>query len=311
MRHLLKLPILFIFCSFTLFSSCDKEEAKIPSYLKVDHFDLVTSEGEGSNDHRISVVWITVGEELIGPFELPCTVPILQEGIQKITLKAGVRVNGIAATRIIYPPFNINSKGSDVLNEDGEIITEVNLVKDSIVTVTARAKYNDNVKFLNIEDFEGVGNTMDTIQLTDTTKTPPIYTADFERIEDSTLVFEGKRTGYVQLTEETHEFVLKTVQDYPIPNSFGKTFIELNYKNEEPISVGYVLNGEFGSIIRNKLILNPTTEWNKVYVSISPTEDILSNDIQAESFYIYIRGELSDDNTTADIFLDNIKLISE
>ncbi len=311
MKQIVKLPYLISICSILLFNSCGKEEAQIPSYLNIDHFDLVTTEGQGSDSHKISVVWITVGPDLIGPFELPCTVPILKEGVQEITLKAGIRINGIAATRMIYPPFNIDSQGSDVLNSDNEIITEVNLVRDSIVTLNGRAKYHDEVAFLNIEDFEGIGTTMDTVQLSDSTKTPPIYTADFQKVKDSTLVFEGESSGYIGLTEEKHEFILKNVLDFPIPTTFGSTFIELNYKNEAPITVGYVLKGEFGSIIRNKLILTPTDEWNKVYVSISPLEDISSNNIDAESFYIYVRGVLTDDLTTADIYLDNIKLISK
>ncbi len=297
--------------SLLLLTACNKEEAKIPSYLNVDHFDLITESGQGTNSHKITVVWITIGTDLIGPFELPCTVPILKEGPQEIILKAGVRINGIAATRIIYPPFDVNSNGSEVLNSESEIITTVNLVRDSVVTVNGRAKYHDAVDFLNIEDFEGIGLTMDTIELSDSTKNPPVYTADIQTVTDSSLVFEGGESGYIQLTEEKSEFVLKTVLDYSIPETFGRTFIELNYKNEEYITIGYVLKGQFGSIIRDKLILNPTDKWNKVYVSISPLEDKLSNNIDADSFYIFIRGALSEDRSDANIYLDNIKLISE
>ncbi len=310
MSGLLKLTVILGICT-SLFIACDKEEAQIPSYINVDHFDLVTGTAEGSNSHKISVVWITVGTKLIGPFDLPCTVPILQKGVQEITLKAGVRMNGIAALRMIYPPYDVNSAGSDVLNENNEVISTVNLVPDSVIHINARAKYNDNVSFLNIEAFEGIGLTMDTLELKDTTRTPPVYTADLGIISDSTLVFEGEKSGKFHLNQETDEFVLRTVTTYDIPETFGATFIELNYKNEDIITVGYVLKGEFGEIIQSALTLNPSEDWNKVYVSINPLEYILKNDLDIDSFYIYIRGVLSDDKEEADIYLDNIKLITE
>jgi hypothetical protein len=305
--------LIFSLSIAALFSlaSCDKDEAQIPSYLNIESIDLETTANQGTDDHKISVVWITVGGDLIGPFELPCTIPILKEGEHEIVLKAGVRINGIAATRMIYPPFDEGSSGIEVLNSDNETISTITLIKDSVVSVHGIARYHDDVKFLEMENFEGAGLALDTIQLKDTSLTSPVYTANLTVTNEPSEVFEGQKAGYAHLTEDLNEVIIRTVSKFPIPESTGRTFVELNYKNTDYISVGYALTGNFGTIVRNKLFLKPTEEWNKVYVSISPLEDALSNNIDAENFYVFIRGALSDGETEADIYIDNLKVISE
>lgn len=77
----------------------------MPSYLYIEKIGLNTQYEQGTASHKITDAWVYVDETLIGAFELPATIPILTEGLKKITIRPGIKLNGISNTRAIYPYF--------------------------------------------------------------------------------------------------------------------------------------------------------------------------------------------------------------
>src|SRR3989337_3990814 len=87
--------------------ACNKEEP-IPSYIHIDAINLSTNYTiEGSSSNKILNAWIYIDDQSVGAFELPCTVPVLAVGSHEIKIQAGIKENGIDATRIYYPFYEI------------------------------------------------------------------------------------------------------------------------------------------------------------------------------------------------------------
>ena len=161
---ILLLPLLIIY-------SCSKDKflAEIPSYLNIESINLETESYEGSDSHNITDVWVTMDGNFLGAFELPSLIPILSDGEHEFRISPGIKVNGISATRIIYPFYEI----SDLFMIDGGVYNIVNsnilcLYRDSIITINATTSYKDNLEFLFIEDFEDAGLIIDTSENSDT-----------------------------------------------------------------------------------------------------------------------------------------------
>ena len=96
---LLSLAIIFVGC-------IDKDNSSgIPHIVKVNDFDLSTSFGQGADTHDVNEVWVYSSQDVLGVFPLPATIPYLDvdgNGTVDITILAGIKANGIAATRTPY-----------------------------------------------------------------------------------------------------------------------------------------------------------------------------------------------------------------
>lgn len=89
---------------FTTCSIVDPAE-DIPSYIHIDNITLSAIGNQGSSSAAITEAWIFMDGELVGGFELPCTVPILAAGNHSFIIKGGVKMNGLTSTRAIYPSW--------------------------------------------------------------------------------------------------------------------------------------------------------------------------------------------------------------
>ena len=96
--------ILYLLIAITFFS-CEKEEINtegIPSYIQINEI-VLEDESVTSN---ITDAWVYIDEQLQGVYELPANFPVLAEGKHKLRIKAGIKDNGIASTRVIYPLYS-------------------------------------------------------------------------------------------------------------------------------------------------------------------------------------------------------------
>ena len=81
-----------VFCAITSMFSCNKFKGnqEIPSYIYIDTFSLMTNyQMEGAATHNITDVWVYVDDNVQGCYELPATIPLLENGTHKLTLYAG------------------------------------------------------------------------------------------------------------------------------------------------------------------------------------------------------------------------------
>ncbi|PLW92191.1 MAG: hypothetical protein C0592_12020 [Marinilabiliales bacterium] len=270
-----------------LFStSCDwiNPSEEIPSYIQIDSIGFSVIGSQGSADQNFVDAWVYVNGESVGAYELPCTFPVLASGDVDIQVFPGILLNGISATRGIYPFVS-----------DFEV--SATLVEDSILHIYPTSTYNTDLEFEIIEDFESGGLVVTGSSLSDTT---------IERTSDPALVYEGSYSGVISLDEEHPVADIKTINDFVLPQSGAYNFIEMNFKTDVETAVGVIANIGTQSVYHPVMVLNTTDTWKKIYVNISP---VVTRESQASSFYIFIRAELPDGESTATVYLDNIKII--
>ena len=286
-----------------LFSACDKDKfnAEIPSYIHIESIEVETLSFEGSNSDKITDAWITMDGQYLGAFELPCTVPVLAEGEHVFTIYAGIKANGISAIRMKYPFYSkcdlyINQGEDYVLAEE----YRVNLTKDSLVSLKAITHYKENVNFLLLEDFEDAGSLFEASEDSDTS---------LVRVNTEDLVFEGAGSGAIFMADSVDFFELITSEYYEIPHLYNNTFLELNYRCNHPFKIGLQVRSDLGVNQYESLTINPSEEWNKVYVYM--TEQLVLANSQDE-FGLFI-GMPKDPTMEKEayFYFDNIKWLQE
>jgi hypothetical protein len=273
----------------TVTVSCENQEDEdlVPSYIHIDKISVSSNLTQGSNSSNITDAWVYLDETLIGSFELPATVPILSSGKQKITVRPGIKLNGISNTRAAYPFYT-------------GIVRELELVKDSIINITGNTSYERNTIFPWLEDFDSPSLSIDTSAKSD---------VSIAKTSDPQLIFNepgNLYSGLVTMTNDTSIFEVVTKDKFDFPENGGYIFLEVNYKINHPLVFGvyYSVNG--ARIQRPIVILNKTDEWKKTYINLS----VIKYDTpSAYDFQIFMGAEKEDGTENAIFLLDNLKLV--
>lgn len=262
--------------------SCDiiNPEEPIPSYIEISNFDLNTNHNQGSNSENIQDVWVYLNDNLQGIYETPATFPVIQEGFHKIELKAGIKRNGISASRSYYPFYT------------SYILDSIQLTTDSIISITPDITYNiSTIPF--IEDFENTGINLTSSGNSDTT----IIT------KNDIMSLEGNY-GLAQLNENQNIFECSTYENFVFSNS-QNVYIELDYKSDVQFAVGLYINTPLEIIQEPFIYINPKESWNKIYIDLSQQINLYSNAI---SFNIWI-GFTSAEQKIKNLLIDNFKVV--
>lgn len=278
LHTVLVLILLFIF-------SCKREPLDLtPSYISIDSIGLTNTSFQGTNSHSITDAWVYINDQVQGIYELPAKFPVLAEGMQKITIRPGIKINGIASTRMFYPFFQ-------------PIAYNINLVKDSTVKLSPVTSYHPSVVFAWLEDFEDGG-----ISIERTNKSQ----VDISKTSDPSEVFEGNYSAKIVLDSNRVMFECYTINAYEL-NGNAINFLELNYKNNYDLHIGVFAYKSGETVQRSVLVLNKTDVWKKIYVNLSNavTENITATNFKV--FFGILKGD--EDTEIPTVFLDNIKLI--
>ena len=290
--------LFLVIVAFSFFCSCSKEnfKAEIPSYLKINAIDLETDSFDGSDSQKITDAWVTMDGIFLGAFEIPCTIPILAEGEHEFAISAGIKANGISATRIRYPFYSICNL---FYNNATEQILEgkVNLYRDSTVTVSATTTYTDNTNFLFIESFEDPGIIVEPSTESDTT---------LQKTNIDSLVFEGYGSGLVELDSVNDFFELINSEFVTLNSIYNDNMLELNYKSDHSFKVGIaVKSSETGEINRfEALHIDSSSVWNKIYVHMTNQVNLGTT---SDEFGVFIGMKKRANVETATFYFDNIK----
>lgn len=260
-------------------------DGPVASYVWIDEFEINVSPGQGTAAQKITDGWFYANGEFLGAYSLPHEVPVIAEGLTEIQVFPGVKVNGIISSPDIYPFM-------------ARYEVDVDLQPERTDTVSPSTQYLSSVKFAFIEDFETGNAFVDDIDGDLETKVEPIGGPD---------VFEGERSGYIQLTADNPLIEvanLPILQDIPTNNS--AVFLEFNYKNNIQFAVGLV-GIDPGLPPQRSVVLglNTSEDWNKMYLELTPA-------LRASGFpayQIYITAVYEPGVGTAEIFLDNFKLV--
>jgi hypothetical protein len=259
-------------------------EATIPAYISVPSITLTTDYAtEGSASSNITDAWVFVNDDLVGVYELPAKFPVLKEGDVSVKVFAGIRDNGISASRARYLLYDPH-------------IEQVSLIPGETVEIAANVAYNAGVKFTWLEDFEGASSSF-------------LYNSFSDTVfnKQSITVKEGQSSGQIYLEEEMNFFEATSIPYTSIPMG-GTVYLEMDFITNENIFIGVYLDDEQFSYIA--LNTTDTDEWRKIYINL---KDAIRNRINANEVKIYIglkeEGTTFFMNDNPEAYIDNIKLV--
>lgn len=295
--HSMQLPVyqyskrlITILSFFGIASSCTKSSPdEIPSYVAVDSISINVTSAQGTASQKISDTWVYADNDLIGAFELPAKFPVLKSGSSDLSIFAGIKLNGINETRAPYPFYDRIKK---TVTLERETVTNLGHLK---------FKYAENTKFAWKEDFEEYNLSLDSTARSE---------INFTRVQlaelETAFPFENnKYAAKVIIPENDRVFECQSHDAFSLPTDGTSVFLELNYKSNNAFTVGLFVNGSITSQ-RSVLIVNPSPEWNKIYINFTPT---LSSNLGGSTFRIFFTAIKSTDEPNAEIYFDNIKLL--
>jgi hypothetical protein len=281
--------ILFVPALLGIMASCEliNPEESIPSYIHIDSLSVNTASNPeyGSSSSKITDAWIYIDDNIAGAFELPATIPLLFSGKHKVTIKAGIKVNGISGTRAVYPFYETYT-------------ASVNLVPDSMITINPVLNYNSYTVFEWKESFEDGGISLDPTAFSDTT---------IDKTSDPSKVFEGSFSGIIHLDASHDFFQCKCLDSYTLPTNDDPVFLEMNYKTNNEITVGLYANGSSQTERLDMLVLNKTDQWKKIYINLKSA--INRTSVLSPTFQVFFEIQKNSDVSEAEILFDNIKLL--
>jgi len=270
-----------------LAASCSKTgyEVDRPSYLEINSIDLTSVLAtEGSDAHRIIDAWVFIDDISIGTFELPATVPLLEEGDHKVNIWGGIKVNGISTDRGIYPFY----KSYEISHY---FTTGATSTLNPIVT------YHSNIQFAWIEDFD-LGSSMVKSGLSDTMMV--LKSVD-------TMASLGLKSAVVYLDQTNNYFEARTSQGYFTPPQGLPVYLEISYKTENQFSVGVYKHTVNGTEKVNAFLnIRANSAWNTMYIELT---DYMKVHTDAISFEVYFSATLEAGLASSTIYIDNAKLI--
>ena len=285
-----KIYLLALIPLFTLLG-CQQDDLT-PSWLVIDDISLSTNEvTEGSNSDGITDAWVYMDDQALGIFELPARIPILAEGEHSFIIYAGVKDNGISATRVRYP-FYTRYEAS------------LNLVKGQELEINPTVYYKSNVQFELLEDFEDVGIEFYSAPESDTA----MFSIDDTNYPD--IVKYGSRCGAVFINETDSLFKAFTNTNLKLPQG-EDAYAEIDFMNTNSMIVSLIAQNSGGSQEQPPIVLfNPQNEsemvWKKIYVNL---KENVSFEVNATSFELLLTSILDEENSTGIIYLDNIKVL--
>jgi len=273
-----------------LASSCIKNNPD-PAWLEVTKWSLVAnpnSENQtGELTHNFSEAWVYIDDKIVGVFEVPFKIPILQSGNVNIKIYPAIKNNGIAATKKIYPfveVFEVNA----------------NLVQNQTLTLNPITRYVSVTKFW-IEDFEDPAVKI----ITD----PNSQTA-LSQGSDPLILEYGNNYGEVNLNLTDSTWVAFTEQ-LPYIQIGKEVYLEIDYYNTNALITGLIAISPSSVINNQNVQLNPqdpaSVKWKKIYIDL---KEVVSNSSAQADFRISFQALIDSGDNEGKIVLDNIKVVS-
>ncbi len=276
---LLNTSLVFVAC----LSACNKwnKAEPIPVYLHIDSFSLSVNNPlkEGSATSKITDVWAYVNGEPVGTYQLPCTFPVLASGASSILLTAGIKGNGLSENRISYE-FYQSAK------------TDTTLTPGVVYSIRPVTHYTPNTVFHFIEDFEN-GNSFNKLN----------GDTNITRTSLLSEVLTGTGAGKISAKLGDYSEIV-SAQAYPLPTNGTPVYLELDYKNDIPFSIG-VCDANYISKFLEVTIAPHVDGWNKMYVQL--TEPV--GQLKFSAYKLFIQVDAT--SAAGTILVDNIKLISQ
>ena len=284
---------IFLILPILLLLGCVKNNPD-PAWLEVTEWTLLSntslSGAEGELTHNFSDAWVYINDEVIGVFEVPFKIPLLQSGPCTIKLFPTVKNNGIAATKKIYPFMEVF-----------QVSTE--LIKNQITTLNPVTKYNSICQF-SIEDFEDPLNLNIMVdQNTSAIKSTPTSNLDLQ-------LFNGNFYGLIQLNTIDSTWIASTQNQLAITKG-REAYLEIDYYNTNSIATGVIYvkpdnttqnNPNYGMQAQDA----NSVQWKKIYIDL---KELIGYSPNGSNFLQSFIARLDEGKNEGEIRLDNIKVV--
>ena len=256
-----------------------------PFYVTFADPKISTIPVQGAPTHNIRDAWIFTQDQELGPFELPVTLPILDDAeTTEFTIFPGIRENGREFVPIINKymepvTFSINS-------EEGETYPS-----------NLDFQYFDNVVFDFVEDFSG---------------NQP-FTVNNDEFEGSTLTViddpldSSNKVAKLYVDEENPVIEVFTSVSF-LPGDFNNNaYLEVEYTTSAPLTIGIMVTTGSGYLVPEYfIILNEKDEKNKIYLDVGN----LISDPTVGQFSLLLNLSINGTGKTeGEAHIDNIKLM--
>ncbi|MBP9150854.1 MAG: hypothetical protein KBF73_01085 [Flavobacteriales bacterium] len=283
-------PTIFLFVLVVLassYTSCEliNPEEQIPSFLRIDSFLLSTNAStEGNPASQFTDAWVYNDEKLVGIYELPAIVPILKAGEANIRIRGGIKLNGQVGSRI-----------PNLFTKDFQATLE--LFPDSQLHVNPTLQFNSWVNFDWLEDFDDSG-----VSISQTTTSE----GDLDRIGGAEAYDD--QSLKLSLSADELLFECKKVGDpIVLPGGGTPVLIEFTYRCNNAFVFGLFSNDLTGTVQNPVIVLNPSEEWNHVYINLTSAASSNPNYTGHLPFFGFIKDE--DVAGESFVYLDNIRLL--
>ena len=263
----------------TAFISCKDDQTEIPAYITIEEIKLDENTYTNIPNHNITDAWVYIDEVLQGVYELPANFPLLYEGEHKLRIRAGIKENGIAGTRIPYPFYSSFIIDNQIFNPEESI------------SLNPEVEYIEGIDFF-IEDFEGIGIDLETTAMSDT----------------SIIKFDDgyNKYGAGILLDSLINFEITTEALDKLPQAGAPVYLEMNYKSNTPFLIGLYVNFPQNILQKDLLWVNPKQDWNKIYINLTSS---VSESVNADFFKVFISMRRDFSVDTNSIYLDDVKVV--
>jgi hypothetical protein len=273
-----------IFIILTIFIAGCVKENEIPAYIYIEPITMTVTAGQGTALHKMIDAHVFIDNESRGAYELPVKIPMLGTGQHTISVLPGIRNNGIKGNPI---PYAFAQRYEKILN----------LSAAKVDTIRPVTRYTNDTNIKMIENFEAGSHL-------------------FNSHRDQNVTFlvtteagglEGK-AGKIVFNQTNKVMIKSTTSRYTFPTDAQNIYLELNYKTDVPLSIGFTAFKQANSVVGEDnfpVVLYPKKEWNKTYINIT-NEVKISKGIE---FQVTMAALLPDSLTTGTVWFDNIKLL--
>ena len=281
---------IFFVCLVIILSGCDRLDNCPGIYhtIEIEEFNLTTVSSEGTDSHAINEVWVYSTTDVLGVFPLPASIPYLDEsgsGVVDLTISAGIKANGIAATRRPYSFYEAMSIETDFTAGDTS-------------TYVYNTEYIESSNIILCENFDSANRFQTNIN----------SLADIIRTTDTQWVFEGDGSGLILLTDSLFHMTSTTQEQlYDLASTSGPIWLEYNYKSDNSFAVGLEVLGGMHAQRTPIIVHNPTGgEWKKMYLDLQP---LVASTPGTFGYELTLDATLDSGEESGYVVVDNFKIV--
>lgn len=280
-------------CLALLLSSCEGKDEPVPAYLRIDSLSLNIKIGEGNEVHQIKAVQVYSPTRLLGLFELPATIPVLETGDVKFSIVPAVYLNGSSSQMVTHTGFL-------------PLDTTLTMTRGTITHFSnPRLNFRNSCNFLWTEDFEDNSSTVVGVNVVkgDTT----LITSESFDLEGRFPSVSKVYTALIAQSDTNKYIDLGSFKTFnTLPSDGRDIFLEFSIKSDIPVQLALKRTKITGSEYVPYLYLFETGgQWKHFYVNLVYEA---GGQPSGTEYQILFSSDVTGGSGAHKIHIDNIRL---